>query len=107
MASARAVDNVGIASAGKAVIRGLGSRRVGEQTGLRIDASGSVEHNVPAICELFLAPDAKTRLLQVVRCDEESVLIAVSVYQRRAFVVIAVFRQTVTDPADADVIGAI
>src|ERR1700677_717994 len=57
--------------------------------------------------KLFLAPDAQTRLLQVVRCNEESMLIAVSVHQRFAFVVIAVFRQAVADPADAGVIRTV
>jgi len=42
--------------------------------------------------KLFLAPDAETRLLQVVRRDDESRSAAVSVHQRFTFVVIAVFR---------------
>ncbi len=42
--------------------------------------------------KLFLAPDAQTRLREVVRCNDESMLIAVSVYQRFTFIVIAVFR---------------
>jgi hypothetical protein len=40
--------------------------------------------------KLFLAPDAQTRLLQVIRLDEESMLIAVAVHQRFAFIVVAV-----------------
>jgi hypothetical protein len=42
--------------------------------------------------ELLLAPDAQTGLLEVVRRDEESMFIAVPIYQRCAFIVIAVFR---------------
>src|ERR1700733_4681181 len=56
---------------------------------------------------LFLAPNAQTRLLQVVGCDNESMLKAVSVYQGFAFVVIAVFRQAMADPADADIIRTV
>jgi hypothetical protein len=41
LARARAVDGYGIAAPGKAVVGGLGGRSVGEQAGLRIDASGS------------------------------------------------------------------
>ena len=59
LARARAVDGVRIAFPGKAVVDGLGGRRVGEQAGLRIDASVSVEHNRPARPKLFLAPDAQ------------------------------------------------
>src|SRR5277367_6646011 len=107
LARPRAVDGVRIAFPGKAVVDGLGGRRVGQQAGLRIDATGGVEHNRPARLKLYLAPDAETRLLQVVRCDQESILIAVSIHQRCAFIVIAVFRQAVADPADADVIGTV
>src|ERR1035438_3682254 len=56
LARARAVDGYRIAAPGKAVVGGLGGRRVGEQAGLRIDASGSVEHDEPARQKLFLAP---------------------------------------------------
>src|SRR5208282_6670357 len=45
LARARAVDGERIAGPGKAVVGDLSGRRVGEQAGLRIDASGSVEHN--------------------------------------------------------------
>src|SRR5579863_2151191 len=55
LARARAVDSVRIAFPGKAVIDCLGGRSVGEQAGLRIDASRSVEHNGPAMHKLFLA----------------------------------------------------
>src|SRR5580658_4723951 len=92
LARARAVDGERIAGPGKAVVGDLGGRRVGEQAGLRIDASGSVEHNRPARQKFLLASDAKTGLLQVVRCDDESMFIAVSVRQRFAFIVIAIFR---------------
>src|SRR5580658_970792 len=91
LARARAVDGFRIAAPGKAVVGGHGGGRVGELAGLRIDAGGSVEHNRPARRKLFLAPDAETRLRQVVRCDDEAMLKAVSVYQGFAFVVIAVF----------------
>src|SRR5271167_3297165 len=107
LARARAVDGERIALSGKAVVGGLSGRRIGEQAGIRIDASGSVEHNGPARQKLFLAPDTQTRLLQIVRCYDESMLIAVSVHQRFAFVVIAVYGQAVADPADADVIRTV
>ncbi len=92
LARARAVNGERIAGPGKAVVDDLGGGRVGEQAGLRIDARGSVEHNEPAGRKLLLTLDAKPRLRQVVRCDEESMLIAVSVHQRFAFIVRAVFR---------------
>src|SRR5580658_3299151 len=92
LARARAVDGFRIAGPGEAVVDGLGGRRVGEQSGLWIDASGSVEHNGPARQKLFLASNSHTRLLQVVWCDDESRLIAVSVHQRFAFIVVAVIR---------------
>src|ERR1700733_5725817 len=107
LARARAVDGYRIAAPGKAVVDGVGVGCVSKQAGLRIDASGSVEHNGPAMRKLFLAPDAQTRLLQVVRRDEESMLIAVWVPQRFAFIVVAVFRQAVADIADADVIRSV
>ena len=90
LARARTVNGERIAGPGQAVVGDLGGRRVGQQAGLRIDASRSVEHNRPALRKLFLALDAQTRLLQVVRCGEKQVLIAVSVHQRFAFIVIAV-----------------
>src|ERR1700733_953752 len=62
LARTRAVDGVRIALSGKAVVDGLGGRRVGEQAGLRIDAGRSVEHNGPAGLKLFLAPDAQASL---------------------------------------------
>src|ERR1700691_5344507 len=92
LARTRAVDGFRIAGPGEAVVDDVGGWRVGKQAGLRIDARGSVEHDGPARRKLFLAPDAETRLLQVVRRDEESRLIAVAVHQRFAFVVIAVYR---------------
>src|ERR1700683_5776878 len=42
LAGARAVDGVRIAAPGKAVVDGLGGRRVGELAGIRVDAGGSV-----------------------------------------------------------------
>src|SRR5580704_7816018 len=39
LARARTVDGVRVAAPGKPVVDGLGGRRVGEQAGLRIDAS--------------------------------------------------------------------
>src|SRR5277367_999942 len=102
LARARAVDGIRIASPGKAIVDDVGLRCISQQAGLRIDAGGSVKHNRPAMPKLFLAPDTETRLLQVVGCDEESMLIAVSVHQRCAFIVIAVFWQAMTYPADAD-----
>src|SRR5580692_1065640 len=107
LARTRAVDGFRIAGPGQAVVDDVGGWRVGEQAGLRIDASGSVEHDGPARRKLFLAPDAETRLLQVVRRDQESRLIAVAVHQRFAFIVVAVHRQAVADPADAHVIRAV
>jgi hypothetical protein len=92
LAGARAVDGHRITLPGKAVVDGLGGGRVGEQAGMRIDAGGSVEHNGPARRKLFLAADAETGLLQVVRRHQESMLIAVPVHQRFAFIVRAVFR---------------
>ena len=69
---ARSVDGFGIAGPGKAIVDGVGFGRIGEQAGLRIDAGGSVENDGPTGRELFLAPDAETGLLQVVRRDQES-----------------------------------
>src|SRR5580693_8708098 len=74
LARTRAVDGFRIAGPGESVVDDVGAGRVGEQAGLRIDASGSIEHNGPARRKLFLAPDAQPRLLQVVRRDEESML---------------------------------
>src|SRR5580693_6563044 len=68
LAGSRAVDGVRIAAPGKAVVDDVSLGCVGEKAGLRIDASGSVEHNRPAGQKLFFAPDAQTRLLQDVRC---------------------------------------
>src|ERR1700679_3965239 len=59
------------------------------------------------MAKLFPAPDADTRLLQVVRRDQESMFIAVPVYQGLALVVITVFRQAVAHPADANVIRTV
>jgi diphthamide synthase (EF-2-diphthine--ammonia ligase) len=92
LARARAVNGEGITGSGKAVVDDLGLRRVGEQSGIRIDASGSVEHNRPARHKLHFAADAQARLLQVVWRDDESMLISVTVHQGFAFVVIAIFR---------------
>src|SRR5580658_690690 len=92
LARARPIDGYRIAAPRKAVVNDVSGGRVSQQAGLRIDARGSVEHNRPARQKLFLAPDAQTRLLQVVRCDDESMFIAVSVYQRFAFIVIAALR---------------
>src|SRR6202789_1660006 len=90
LACTRAVDGFRVAGSGKAVVGGVGGGRVGEQARLRIDASGSVEHYRPPGEKLFPGPDAQPCLLQIVRCDKESVLIAVSVHQRFAFIVVAV-----------------
>ena len=107
LARARAVAGLGIAAPGKAVVAGVGGRHVGELAGLRIDARRSIEHHRPAGHELFPGLDAQPRLRQVVRRDDEARLIAVAVDQRFAFVVVAVFRQAVADPAQADVIRAV
>src|SRR5579862_1467831 len=107
LAGARAVDCKGVAAAGKSVVDDLSGRCVGKQAGLGIDSGGCIEDDVPALRKLYFAPDTQTRLLQVIRCGEESALIAVAVYQRFAFVVMAVVRQSVTDPAEANVIRAV
>src|SRR5580658_9953066 len=86
LAGTRAVDGVRIAAPGKSVVDGLGGGRVGKLAGIRIDPGGSVEHNGPAGRKLFPATDTETGLLQVVWCHEESMLIAVAVHQRGAFI---------------------
>ncbi len=107
LASARAVNGGRIAVPGKAGVGGHGGWRVGELAGLRIDAGRRVEHNEPVVRELFPAPDAQAGLLQVVRRNEELRVIAVPVHQRFAFVVVAVYRHAMADPAHADVIRAV
>src|ERR1700691_763183 len=77
LARASAVADERIAAPREAGVDGVGLRHVGELAGLRIDAGRSVEHNVPVLQNLFLAPDAQTRLLQVVRRNEELGVIAV------------------------------
>src|SRR5579862_4456067 len=107
LAGTCAVDSVGIACAGKAVVDDVRLGCVSEQAGLRIDAGGRIKNDVPAMKELFLATDAETGLLQVVGRDEEAVLIAIAIDQRCALIVVAILRQAVADPADADVIGTV
>src|SRR5579862_8803416 len=107
LAGTRAVNSVGIAGAGKPIVDDVRLGCVGEQARLRIDAGGSVEYNGPAVEEFFFTTDAETGLLQVVGRDQESMLIAVAIDQRRAFVVVSIFRQAVTDPADANIIRAV
>src|ERR1700722_3884010 len=92
LARAGTVDGVRITASGKAVVDGLSGRRVGQQPGLRVDAGIRVEYNGPARLKLFFASDAQARLLQVVGCDQKSMLKAVPVYERCAFIVVAIFR---------------
>src|SRR5579862_576608 len=92
LARARAVDGVRIAFSGKAVVNDVSLGCVGEKAGIGIDARGSIKYKVPAVRKLFLALNAQAGLLKVVRRDEESMLKAVSVDQRRAFIVIAILR---------------
>src|SRR3984885_11920359 len=89
---ARAVADERVAAPGETGVAGVSGRHVGELAGLRIDAGRSVENNEPVMHKLFPGLDAHAGLLQVVRRDEESRLIAVAVDQRFAFIVIAVFR---------------
>ena len=107
LASAGAINGVGISGTGKTIVDGLRGGSVGEQARLWIDAGGSVEDNGPARKKLFPAADAETGLLKVVGRDNETMLIAVAVDERRTFIVVTVFRKAVADPANANVIGTV
>ncbi len=107
LAGARAVAGERIAAAGQTVVEVLVAAMLASWPDCGLMPVEALNTTDQPGQKLLLAPDAETRLRQVVRRDEESRLIAVAVHQRFAFIVVAVFRQTMADPTDADVVRAV